>query len=866
MKKKKSDSSQLIFDFDTPMPATTKPTVSAESVGFQSEIRDADQYRWGRSASKQRVNMLTADEVMGKKSAAPVVQPVAEPVTEPVKSIPMTPAKQKAQAEGNFSPAARMVLHLMQDNEATIEAPAQNIDSVDMPKSSAVFSSENAEQVAKAVERRVVPEFSDADSDEEVAAPSKPEPVKSIVEAKTISFDFDEKTVTDEQPIEKVVVAEEKEQNRSAEDGFSTARRAYVESFELDNEHLNSLVNDTVDTSAEALDKTAVFSSTAVAAPEAKPDGATKIIEHDSAFDFLGNSMNEDEDKPEVETIEDYRSVEDADAIYSDFQRRKGRLVFRSVTTTVLAALLLIITFGGNVIPFGQPVFFTIVTVLLSIGALVNLSLFSSVVSLFKGRCDADFAPMLALVAAITQSVVAGLTGADGLSATSIIAAAVMTTLAFNCFGKLYTVKRVLLNFDVVANEETKIAVQLVGSPKSSTFADPSRVGESLVCGRHRAIDLKNFIGYSLSADPYERMTFRFMIISLAASVVAVALSLFVNHGTAAQAVTAFATVAAICAPFSSLIATGRNFFRTCRRLRNEGAMLTGYQAAEDLSEANVVAFSADELFYDECVSLYNFKTFHDFPIDTAIITAAALTRSGNSPLAGMFNQIVATNSGKLPLVDTVIYEERMGLTGWVNDRKTLIGNRMILESHNIETPPLSLDKKIVSSGKFPVYLAVDDKLVAIFIIGYTAKRSLLYRIRRLINTGVTLLVDTVDPNVTEQMIADAYGIPRDAVVVMSADSARRYREQYSPSEAEQARLTSTSNEGYIDGYLASYNLRQSASFSAIVTAIMVCIGLALTLVMPLLGMGDFINVASVLALHTLNYLFLFIANLFYRF
>ena len=115
-------------------------------------------------------------------------------------------------------------------------------------------------------------------------------------------------------------------------------------------------------------------------------------------------------------------------------------------------------------------------------------------------------------------------------------------------------------------------------------------------------------------------------------------------------------------------------------------------------------------------------------------------------------------------------------------------------------------------------------------------------------------------------MIADSYGIPRDAVIVMSSDSARRYRENYSPSETEQARLISTSTEGYIDGYLASYNLRQSASFCAIVTAIMVCIGVALALVLPLLNLGNLVNVATVLALHAVNYIFLYIANLFYRF
>lgn len=855
MKKRKSDSRELSFDFDTPLSPEPKPTVSAKSVGFQTEIPDAEQYRWGRSPSVQRVNVLTADEVMGRGKRTPAVPVEKEPV--PVeKEIPMTQAKPSVKAEDKLSPAARMVLHLMQDNESVIEAPARSIDTpAEQPVIPSVSFPEGSKQVVKAVERRIVPEFSDLD-DEKEETPAA-EPVK-VAEAKTISFNFDEKA---EKP-EPVIEEEPKVEENSVEQGFNLARKAFVESFELDNERLNDVV-DTATT--ENLEKTAVFSSVAVeSAPQT--DSATKSIDFDFDFDLPSDIADDVEANDEVETIEDYRSVEDADAIYTDFMRRKTRLVFRSAFTAVLAALLLILTFVKDVVPFGQPVFFTVMTVLLGLGALVNFSIFSSVVSLIKGKFDADFAPMFALVASIIQSVVVGLTNADGIKSTSMVAAVVMITLVFNCLGKLYTVRRVLLNFDAVANEETKNAVQLVGSPASTTFADPSRVGESLVFGRHRVIDLKNFIGYSLSSDPYERMTFKFMIISLSASVVAALLSTFVAHGNVAQVITAFATIAAICAPFSSLISTGRNLFKVCRRLRNEGAMLTGYQAAEDISEANVVSFASDELFSDDCVSLYNFKTFHDFPIDTAIITAAALTRSGNSPLAGVFNQIVATNSGKLPLVDTVIYEDKMGLTGWVNDRKTLLGNRMILESHNIETPPISLDKKIVSAGKFPVYLAVDDKLVAIFIVGYTAKRSLLYRIRRLINTGVSLLVDTVDPNVTEAMIADCYGIPRDAVIVMSSDSARRYRENYSPSETEQARLISTSTEGYIDGYLASYNLRQSASFCAIVTAIMVCIGVALALVLPLLNLGNLVNVATVLALHAVNYIFLYIANLFYRF
>ncbi len=874
MKKKKSDSRELVFDFDTPMPTRQKPAVSADSVGFESKIRDAEQYAWGRSASPKRVNMLTPDEVMGRRSApierAPAVKesvvekPIEKRTAEPIENIPMTNSRDKSDAEGGLSSAARMVLHLMRDKE---EEELVDIKLADLSKHAddtehKQIITENVELVAKAVERRVVPEFSDSEPEDKPAVKlEEAEPVKETVAEKTLMFDFDDKPIA--------APAEPSETENKAEDDFNKARRAFVESFELDSERLAAepaVAPIEAETVAESIEKTAVFAGPAAVAEQSESQEATRQIDFDVDFDFLRETDAADAAENEIETIEDYRSIDDADAIYTDFQIRKRRLNLRCGITATIAALLLVMTLVGGVIPFGEPVFFIVMAVLLGIGALVNISLFTSLVSLFKGRCDTDFAPMFALVASLVQTVTVGLVGSDSLTATSMLAAVAMMSVAFNCFGKRYTVKRILLNFEVVGTEETKNAVQLIGSPKSATFADPARVGESLVCGRHRAIDLKNFIGYSLSADPYEKLTFKLMIISLAACAVAAGVAVFANKGGAADAVSAVATVATVCAPFSAFISVGRNLFRVCTKLRNEGAMLTGYKAAEDISEANVVAFSADELFYDECVSLYNFKTFQDFPIDTAIITAAALTRAGNSPLAGMFNQIVSTNSGKLPLVDTVIYEQKMGLTGWVNDRKTLLGNRMILESHNIATPPLSLDKKIVSAGKFPVYLAVDDKLVAIFIVGYTAKRSLLHRIRRLINTGVTLLIDTVDPNVTDTLISDAYGIPRDAVVVMSADSARRYREQYSPSESEQARMTATSNEGYIDGYLAAYNLRNSASFSSVVTTVMVCLGIVLSIVMPIVGLGGFVNAVSVLVLHCVNYLLLFVANLFYRF
>ena len=856
--KKRSESKELDFNFDEPV-VERKPASAAKSVGFESEIRQADSYGWGRDRSSVRPNILTPEEVMGARGASSKqTKSAASKPVRPTEPVPMRPSEPKpAPTEpsvdaGSMSFAARMILQRMQETET------------------AVSSAEESEAVRQTVAHPRVPEFL-SDEAEKPVLPTETIPMSP---AKSVPGKAEEKMpAVEDAPVKPATELSEAEdepapapvgqpeipadgatrviggigtppapaQAAGEEDSFAASRQKFVDSFELD------------------LD---------VDAWNDEPlDGATRVLpsveKPDPDFGFL--PPRESEKKAAVETIEDYRSVDDADVIYTEFLQRRRRLTWRSVATVTLAVLLLLLTFSENLVPFGQPAFFIAVGVLLVLGAIFNLSLFTSVASLFRGRNDSDFGPMLALVASMLQTAAAGWAGGKGMTASSLLACVAMVSVACNDLGKLAIVKRILLNFETVGNEETKQAVAFVGSPVSSRLADPGRVGESLILGRCSAIDLKGYLSASLSPDPYEETTFRTMIASLAVGVVSAGLTFFLQKGSLVDCLTAFSVVAAICAPFSSLISVGRHFLRTCRQLLAEGTMLTGYRAAENISEANVVGLNADELFADECVSLYNFKTFQDFPIDTAILIAAALTKEGNSPLAGMFNQIVASNSGRTPSVDTVIYEDRMGLTGWVNDRKTLLGNRMILESHNIPAPPLSLDKKIVASGKFPVYLAVDDRLVAIFIVGYQADRSLLQRVRRLINTGVTLLVDTADPNVTEQLIADRYGIPKDAVLVMSAETARRYREQFAPREQETACMTADNVRGYLDGYLAAYRLRQSATFACVLTVVMMCAGLALAIALPLLGMGQFVNAHSVLILHATNYATLYLVNVLHR-
>ena len=276
--------------------------------------------------------------------------------------------------------------------------------------------------------------------------------------------------------------------------------------------------------------------------------------------------------------------------------------------------------------------------------------------------------------------------------------------------------------------------------------------------------------------------------------------------------------------------------------------MFSGFKAAGELGDANVVVLDSDEIFNDECVSLFKFRTFGGLSPDIAFMTAAALTTEGHSPLAGMFNQIAATTGAGMLAADSVIYENSMGLTGWVDEKKTLLGNRMIMESHSIPVPSMEIDRKILKSGKFPLYLAIDDKIAAMFIIGYSADRRMLHSLRRLNNTGATLLIRTVDPNVTADLVCTAYGLPTGAVEVMFSDASRYYCDHMSPTDNEPALLCADDAKGFVDAFVSSISLNRSATAASISVVVLTCLVMALNITLSVLGVASFFNTVMVLA------------------
>ena len=80
--------------------------------------------------------------------------------------------------------------------------------------------------------------------------------------------------------------------------------------------------------------------------------------------------------------------------------------------------------------------------------------------------------------------------------------------------------------------------------------------------------------------------------------------------------------------------------------------------------------------------------------------------------------------------------------------------------------------------------MASQDKACALITVRYTVREDIAKELRRVSALGVTMLINSSDPNMTEEMICDYLGLYSDSVKVMSAAGCHMYKNAVTPVPA----------------------------------------------------------------------------------
>lgn len=199
------------------------------------------------------------------------------------------------------------------------------------------------------------------------------------------------------------------------------------------------------------------------------------------------------------------------------------------------------------------------------------------------------------------------------------------------------------------------------------------------------------------------------------------------------------------------------------------GAVVPGPSAVETLGSANTVLLSARELFPAGSVRLHGIKTFEKERIDIAILYAASLLSPSCETLRGVFMGMLDNNEKLLAGVENASVEIGYGFTGWIEHRRVLLGSREMMKRHDIEVPSLDYEKKYTKNGqRSPIYLAVAGKLFGMFLVSYRPDRRAAETLDSLAQSGISVLVQADDFNITAPLVAATYGIPEGTVKVLS--------------------------------------------------------------------------------------------------
>lgn len=508
----------------------------------------------------------------------------------------------------------------------------------------------------------------------------------------------------------------------------------------------------------------------------------TRPIDLTGEFSQVLNSEDETEETQLEETEfdeyipkEEYTSPEETKHFFRRFAIKKRnsflKLVFSIIITLILAVFRL---------PAFSPLLVSSTTVcmivcaaLLLIETAVNFDMFKAFAKLFSRHSAPEANAALASIAVFAY-VGYGFYKNEITLDLMILLGLIYVFLAISRFMKD---SYMLSNFKQISTSAPKRAVRLLDD-NAVTFAMAKDAveGDALIAAPQRTGRIDGYMKYATFGV---FMNGKLPLITILSAVLAVIVGLACAAYYNGVIYGFYSAAVIMClASLPTLFLIDRlPLFSAAKKLNRKGAMIAGKIGAEHIEMANCAVFTSEDIFPSGTVTLHNMKVLSENSIDDTIIRAASLTETLNSPLTNIFKRIAGnSNITALPDSDTVKYEDRMGISGWVDNKLLFIGNRTLMEAHGIEVPSVEVDKKILRKGYFPVYLASEGKACALIVVQYSVNPEIAHELRRLTSLGVTVLVSNTDPNLSEEMICDYLGLYEDSVKVMSSAGSHMYK------------------------------------------------------------------------------------------
>lgn len=492
----------------------------------------------------------------------------------------------------------------------------------------------------------------------------------------------------------------------------------------------------------------------------------------------------------------EFESFDEAPRILRDILQVKSNLVMRMCVLMFTGVFSLLITLAND---FSLPLvkvfdktmspsaYLFTNTILGLISIAVSYTVLSGgIKNLFKRRADCDSIAAIG----IFMSVIAGIITLFEPSVVResfyhVYTSAAIFGLVFNTLGKLMIVKKTERNFRFAAGDYERYAlVNINDEDVASKFTKGALNDFPELAAMRKTEFVNDFMKNSYSADISDGFAKKTAPFILLAGLLVGLLSLIFEKGASGGTEKFYTLLAAIsgtismCSSLALMLVVNVPMGRAQKKFLQYSGVMLGYSSVEEFADTNSVLVDAEQLFPNGMVDFVNLKLLSSARIEDCILMAASLACQAGSVLKPTFYKMLRGKTEMLYPVESYIYEDGLGLSGWIENKRVLLGTRELMENHSIEGIPTESKEQEYAKGNIVLYLSVSGVVATLFVVQANASLSVTRWLQELEEEGITAVVRTADGFISVNFLSELFGITPNSIKLLPFRFHKEYENQ----------------------------------------------------------------------------------------
>lgn len=566
----------------------------------------------------------------------------------------------------------------------------------------------------------------------------------------------------------------------------------------------------------------------------------------------------------------DYRSAKEIRHVHFELEQLTNRLTFGLIelviVTVFLGAVELAPAFGlpfpSIFTPDGSPLIYLAISLAgLLFAAYISLNdVITGIKNLVHQKFNTRTVLAVAIIAELLHMIyMLVMYLSFGMNVTNSFAAPVCFAVMIYTANRLMHTVRVARGFSFAAKRGTHCALLSANdSPLAVDLRLAAGGGSARVSYLVRTKRLSGYFKNACREDSSSLIMSRLypylLAISLAAAVVggirgALRGDSFVSVGFSALCAALVTSV-----PITGLLCLEIPLSLISKKLLRSGALLNGWNAVNKFGDTDAFAINTTDLFPRGSIKVRKALAVSEMEIEEVTAAAASVVIASGGALAEVFRALIHDENRLRDSVDGLFYENELGISAWLREKRILVGNREMMETHRVIIPNGGLARldefegMVQRPGHQVLYVAVNNKLMGVYLLEYKASAAVRNALVQIISDGTNLMIYTCDANINVPLITNVFDLPPRFISILDNEGSSIYDSvTYAVTDSEEALLsTNGSFKALSAGIRAAVRLKETQSLGILVQS--VCFGMGFLFVAILSGISPYaIDAAQIL-------------------